>query len=99
MKLTAMALASTFALSGTCGFAHTVPHGSDVRTHTTYGNAAPPVVLQPNYGNSNGNFGGYGPPRPGDRRVGTASPRPRGLAPASSRARFVDRASSSPAGW
>jgi hypothetical protein len=60
MKLTAMALASTFALYGTCGFAHTIPHGSDVRSHTTYGNAAPPVVLQPNYGNSNGDFSGYG---------------------------------------
>ena len=54
MKLTAMALASTFALYGTCGFAHTIPHGSHVRTHTPYRNAAPPVVLQPNYGNSNG---------------------------------------------
>jgi hypothetical protein len=60
MKLAAMALVSMFALSGTCGFAHTVPRGSDVRTHTTYRNAAPPVVLQPNYGNSNGNFSGYG---------------------------------------
>jgi hypothetical protein len=60
MKLTAMALASMFALSGTCGFAHTIPHGSHVRTHTAYRNAAPPVVLQPNYGNSNGNFSGYG---------------------------------------
>jgi hypothetical protein len=60
MKLTAMAVASTFALSGTCGFAHTVPHGSHVRAHTTYRNAAQLVVLQPNYGNSNGNFSGYG---------------------------------------
>jgi hypothetical protein len=60
MKLTAMALASTFALYGTCGFAHTISHGSDVRTHTIYRNAAPPVVLQPNYGNSSGNFSGYG---------------------------------------
>src|SRR6266481_10064762 len=32
-------------------------------------------------------------------RAGTASPGPRGLAPASSRAWFVDRASSSPADW
>jgi hypothetical protein len=60
MKLTAMALASTFAFSGTCGFAHTIPHGPDVRTHATYRNVAPPVALQPNYGNSNGNFSGYG---------------------------------------
>jgi hypothetical protein len=60
MKLTAMALAFTFALSATCGFAHAVPYGSDVRTHTRYRNAAPSVVMQPNYGNSNGNFNGYG---------------------------------------
>jgi hypothetical protein len=60
MKLTAMALASTLALSGTSGFAHTIPHGSDGRTHITYRNAAPPIVLQPNYGNSNGNFSGSG---------------------------------------
>ena len=60
MKLTALALATTLALSGTCGFAHTIPHGSDVRTHTTYRNAAPSVVLQPNHGNSNGNSSGYG---------------------------------------
>jgi hypothetical protein len=60
MKLTAMALAATFALYGTCGFAHTVPRGSDVRTHTRYRNAAPPVVLQPSHGSSNGNFSGYG---------------------------------------
>jgi hypothetical protein len=61
MKLiTVLILASTFALSGTYGFAHTIPRGSDVRTHTAYRNAAPPVVLQPNYGNSNGNFSGYG---------------------------------------
>jgi hypothetical protein len=54
MKLTTIALASAFALSGTCGFAHTIPHGSDVRTHTAYSNAAP------NYGNSNGNLSGHG---------------------------------------
>jgi len=60
MKFTAMALAFTFALAGTSGFAHTIPHGSDVRTHTVYRNAAPPVVSQPNYGNSNGNLSGHG---------------------------------------
>ena len=60
MRLTAMVLASTFALSSTYGFAHTIPRGSNVRTHTVYRNAAPPVVLQPNYGNSNGNFSGTG---------------------------------------
>jgi hypothetical protein len=60
MKLTTMALAFTFALSGTCGFAHTILRGSDVRTHTTYRKAAPPVVLQQNYSDSNGNFSGHG---------------------------------------
>jgi hypothetical protein len=60
MKLTAMALASTFALSGSCGFAHTIPHKSEVRTHTIYRNAARPIILQPNYGKLNGNSSGYG---------------------------------------
>ena len=45
MKLTAMALASAFALSSTCAFAHPVRH---VRTHTIYRDAAPSVVLYPN---------------------------------------------------
>ena len=53
MKLTAMALASAFALSGTCAFAHTVRHQPNVRTHTMYGDAAPSVVLRPKYGNPN----------------------------------------------
>jgi hypothetical protein len=57
MKLTAMALASAFALSSTCTFAHTIRHGSNVRTHPTYRNAAPP---HPKYGNSNDDFSGYG---------------------------------------
>jgi hypothetical protein len=65
MKLTAMALASAFALSSTCAFAHTVRHGSNVRTHPMYRNAAPSVVLHPKYGDPNGNFSGYG-----RRRVG-----------------------------
>ena len=51
MKLAAMALASAFALSSTCAFAHTVRHGLNV--------AAPSVVLHPKYGNPDGNFGGY----------------------------------------
>jgi hypothetical protein len=54
MKLTTIALASAFALSGSFGFAHTIPHRPDVRTHTAYSSAAP------SYGNSNGNLGGYG---------------------------------------
>ena len=47
MKLTAMALASAFALSSTCAFAHTVRHKSNVRIHPMYRDAAPPAVLQP----------------------------------------------------
>jgi hypothetical protein len=63
MKLTAMALASAFALSSTCAFAHTVRHESSVRTHPMYRDVAPSVVLHPKYGNPNGNFSGYGKPR------------------------------------
>ena len=55
MKLTAIALASAFALSSSCAFAHPVCHESNVRTHP-----APSVVLHPKYGNPNGNFNGYG---------------------------------------
>jgi hypothetical protein len=50
MKLTAMALASAFALSGSCAFAHTVRHESNARTHPMYRDAAPSVVLRPKYG-------------------------------------------------
>ena len=57
MKFLAMVVASAFALSSSCAFAHTVRH---VRTHTTYRDAAPSVVLHPKYGNPNGNFSGYG---------------------------------------
>jgi hypothetical protein len=60
MKLAAMALASAFALSSTCAFAHTVRHKSNVRTHPVYSDAAPSVVSQPKYGDPNGNFGGTG---------------------------------------
>jgi hypothetical protein len=59
MKLTAMILASAFALSSTCAFAHTVRHKSNVRTHTAYRDAAPSVVLRPKYGNPNGNNPGW----------------------------------------
>jgi hypothetical protein len=55
MKLTALALASAFALSGTCAFANTVRHEHHVRTYPMYRNAEPSVVLHPNYGNPNGN--------------------------------------------
>ena len=57
MKLTAMALASAFALSSTCAIAHTVRHKSNIRAQPMH---APSVVLHPKYGNPNGNFSGYG---------------------------------------
>jgi hypothetical protein len=60
MKLTAMALASAFALSSSCVFAHPVRHESNVRAHLMYRDAAPSVVLHPKYGNPNGNSNGYG---------------------------------------
>jgi hypothetical protein len=60
MKHTAMALVSAFALFSTSAFAHTVHGESNVRTHPMYGDAAPSVVLQPKYGNPNGNFSGSG---------------------------------------
>ena len=60
MKLTTIALAAAFALSGTFAFAHTVRHESSARTYPMYRNAAPSVVLHPKYGNPNGNFSGYG---------------------------------------
>jgi hypothetical protein len=54
MKLTALALASAFALSSSCALAHTVRHESNVRTHPAYGDAASSAVLYPKYANSNG---------------------------------------------
>ena len=47
MKLTTIALAAAFALSGTFAFAHTVRHESSARTYPMYRDAAPPVVLHP----------------------------------------------------
>jgi hypothetical protein len=52
MKLTAIALASAFALSGTVALANTVHHKSVVGTNR---DAAGTVQLHPNYGNPNGN--------------------------------------------
>jgi hypothetical protein len=52
MKLTTIALATAFALSGTVALANTADHKSVVRTHRgTVGM----VQLHPNYGNPNGN--------------------------------------------
>jgi hypothetical protein len=62
MRPAAMALAWVFAFSSTCAFAHTVRHGSNVRTHPIYSDAAPSIALHPNYGDPNGNFSGYGNP-------------------------------------
>jgi hypothetical protein len=66
MKLTAIALASAFALSGTCAFANTVHHKSvhhksvvrpprDAMDMSYAGYGAPTFRLRPNYGNPNGN--------------------------------------------
>jgi hypothetical protein len=52
MKLTAIALASAFALSGTVALANTVHHE---QVTTTQRNAAGMVRLHPNDGNPNGN--------------------------------------------
>jgi hypothetical protein len=60
MKLAATVLATAFAFCSTCAFAHTVRHGSNVTTHWVYRDAAPSVALSREYGNPNGNFGGYG---------------------------------------
>jgi hypothetical protein len=52
MKLTTIALASAFALSGTVAFANTVHHKPVMKTQ---GDPVGTVQLHPNYGNSNGN--------------------------------------------
>jgi hypothetical protein len=57
MKLTAMALASAFALSSTCAFAHTVRHKSKVGPYPMYSDAAPSVISQPKYDNPDGGTG------------------------------------------
>ena len=69
MKLATIALATSFALSSTCVFAHTVRHGSKVHAHAMHRHAAPSARLQPNnpnrafsaYGSQNawGQWGGY----------------------------------------
>jgi hypothetical protein len=60
MKLAATVLATAFALSSTCAFAHTIRHEANVTAHSAYRNAASSVALSPEYGNPNGNFSGYG---------------------------------------
>ena len=51
MKLTTIALATAFALSGAAAVANTVHHRSDVRIDR---DAAGVVRLHPNYGNPDG---------------------------------------------
>jgi hypothetical protein len=60
MRLAAMALATLFAFSGTCVFAHTLHHRSNVRAHALHRPAATSVVPRPKYDNPNGNFSAYG---------------------------------------
>ena len=61
MKLTAMALVTVFALSGTAAFAHTYHHRSDANhyrnAYDQYGmsDEQPTFHLRPNDGNPNGN--------------------------------------------
>src|SRR6476660_3186662 len=52
VKITAIALAAAFALSGTAAFANTVHHRMAVRNDRA---ATDIVQLHPNYGNPNGN--------------------------------------------
>jgi hypothetical protein len=52
MKLTTIALATAFALSGTAAFANTVHHRVAMRADRGPGGM---VQLHPNYGNPNGN--------------------------------------------
>jgi hypothetical protein len=62
MKLMAMALATAFALSSSCAFAHTDRHSSNVKTHPVYGDAARAIVSHPKYDNPNENFSERGNP-------------------------------------
>jgi hypothetical protein len=58
MKLTTIALASAFMLSGTFAFANTVRHEPSVRTHLMLHRGVPLTssgILRPNDGNPNGN--------------------------------------------
>ena len=60
MKLAAIALASAFAISSTCAFAHTVRDNSNVTTRSMHRDAETSAVWHPKYGNPYGNFGGTG---------------------------------------
>ena len=58
MKLATIAFASAFVFTSTLAFAQPVRHESSERTYPIYGDAAPAVVLHPNYGNPNGDADG-----------------------------------------
>jgi hypothetical protein len=60
MKLTAIALASAFALYSTNAFAHPVRHEPNASIDPMHRDAAQVAVLHPKYGNPNANFSGYG---------------------------------------
>ena len=60
MKLTAMALATAFAHSSTCAFAHTVRHGSNAKPHATYRDAVVSADPEANFsGQENGDVWGH----------------------------------------
>ena len=63
MKLTAMALASVFAVTSTCAFADNVSHKSKVRT-THKRVTAPSVVSRSKYRNPDANERGWSHPTP-----------------------------------
>jgi Spy/CpxP family protein refolding chaperone len=60
MKLTAIVLASAFAMSSTYAFAATMRDRSNVTAHPMYVDAGPTVALHPKYGKPYGNFGETG---------------------------------------
>jgi hypothetical protein len=55
MKVAMLVLVAASMLSSTYAFANTARHERLVRSYPMYMDAAPHVVLHPNYGNPNGN--------------------------------------------
>jgi hypothetical protein len=55
MKVATIALVAASMLSSTYAFANTARHEPLARSYLMYGDAAPPIMLHPNYGNPNGN--------------------------------------------
>lgn len=60
MRLTAVALAISFAFSSVSVFAHTAHQRSNVRAHTGHRHAAPSVLLRPKHDNPSGKSDRYG---------------------------------------